>query len=207
MGSYAPEVLSAGLSLDEAQKAILLIHGKEGTAKSMLGIQRILPLQGLAILALQAPSNSWYPQPFIAPREQNEACIGIALDFIHQQFQQLQIAGIKTENSYLLGFSQGACLALEYLYTYPKLYAGAFILSGGLFGEKLEYDRYQGDLKQTPIFLGCSEKDVHIPLARVKESGEIGRKMNASLSLEISPSAQHSIKKSEIQYISRQLTK
>jgi len=157
--------------------------------------------EGFAYLAPEAANWTWYPQRFIVPRGQNEPYLSSALEKVGAVVQHLNDAGIPSEKIVLLGFSQGACLALEYAARNPQRYGGVVALSGGLIGAPGELEGYEGNLEDTPVFLGCSDVDFHIPVERVHESRDILKKLGASVEERIYPSMGHTINQDEVDYV------
>lgn len=196
------QVAYYGAPLAEAKAAVVLIHGRGATAESILELGNYWNVDGVAYLAPQATGNTWYPQAFIAPVEANEPYLSSALEKVGSVIEYINNAGIPHENIMIGGFSQGACLASEYVARNPRRYGGLAVLSGGLIGEMgmpLEYD-YDDDnnLKNTPIFMGCSDIDAHIPLARFEESAEILASMGGLVSKQVYPRMGHTINEHEL---------
>ena len=194
-------LLHAGLGLNEANKALVLLHGRGATAESILPLASELGADDFAVLAPQAADHVWYPQRFIAPREQNEPYLSSALVMLNGLFKQLDAAGIPAARVVLAGFSQGACLASEFVAQNPTRYGGLLVFSGGLIGTgpTVLAELYQGSLEQTPVFMGCSDVDAHIPLVRVKESSEILRLLGAEVDERIYPGMGHTINQDELE--------
>ncbi len=155
-------------------------------------------MPGMVYLAPQAKGNTWYPYSFLAPREQNEPGISSGLQAISAIFGQLNDSGIPTERIVLAGFSQGACLASEFVATHPVRYGGLLVFSGGLIGPQDAPLSHEGDLQGTPAFVGCSDVDFHIPLERVEETATILRDMGADVTKRIYPGMAHTIIQDEI---------
>ena len=175
---------TTGTPLQSAEYALILIHGRGASAEGMLplAIQLELP-EHTAVLAPQAERNTWYPTSFIAPVEANQPALDVALDTIHKLVEAVTGAGIPKTNIYFLGFSQGACLALEYISRNAERYAGVVAFTGGLIGEVMDTQNYQGDFAQTPILISTSNPDHHVPLRRVKDSGCLLERMNARITV------------------------
>lgn len=170
------KVLTKGLDLEKAEKAVIMIHGRGASAQSMLNLTEELP--EAAYLAPQASRRTWYPQSFLDPREKNQPHLDSALRKVKDVVEKASdYAGI--ENVFLLGFSQGACLASEFAASNPKKYGGIILFSGGLIGDKLP--DYSGDMKYTPVFIGCAQDDPHIPFSRVDETVKILENLNAEI--------------------------
>lgn len=206
MHQHTKQITQAGKSLKEAKKAMIMIHGRGATAASILELANHLAVDDFSVLAPSATAHTWYPFSFMAPVTQNEPGISTAMTVIDEMVQDVLDAGIDKENLYLLGFSQGACVAGEYAARHTAKYGGIFMLSGGLIGQRLDRSNYQGNFEQTPILLGCSDSDAHVPLQRVKESSQIFREMGASVTERIYPNAPHTVFEDEIRIINEILS-
>ncbi len=198
MHQHTKNISYTGKTLSEASKAMVMIHGRGASAESILGLAEELEVKNFALLAPQATQNTWYPYSFMAAKTQNEPGLSSALSMLGELLEEVKAAGIKTENIYFVGFSQGACLAAEFTARNAERYGGVFILSGGLIGDSLEKNLYQGDFKGTPILLGCSDVDAHVPLARVQESTAMFKAMGANVTERIYPNAPHTVFEDEI---------
>ena len=176
-----------------------MIHGRGADAQGILSIATHLEVSGLALIAPQATNHTWYPYSFMADRVQNEPWLTSALDMLATVEQDIIAAGIPADKIYFLGFSQGACLALEYVSRHAKRYGGVIALTGGLIGPELDSNHYVGDFNSTPIFISTGEPDPHVPLSRVRETEAQLQKMNANVQLEIYPGRPHTITLEELQ--------
>lgn len=203
MHSHTKNIITAGLDLKDAKKAMIMIHGRGATAQSMLGLAQEIPVSDFALLAPQANQNTWYPHSFMAPREQNEPGLSTALEVLKSTLADITEVGIPTENIYFLGFSQGACLVSEFVAQNAQAYGGVFVLSGGVIGQEIDRSNYKGDFAQTPILLGCSDIDAHVPLERVLASVNILKEMGAEVTERIYPNAPHTIFQDEIDIITK----
>jgi len=192
------QVYSAGATLDEASAALILLHGRGATAEDILSLSTFLTQPGLAFLAPQAEDYTWYPNRFTFPVEQNEPYLSSALDLVDKIVQQVTDTGISTEKISIGGFSQGACLASEYVIRNPKKYGGLLVFSGGYIGPLNIQRQPNGDLSGTPAFIGCSDIDPHIPLQRVKETTALLQAMGAQVTEKIYPDMGHTIINDEI---------
>lgn len=190
---------TAGAPLSEANAAVVMVHGRGATARSILQMSQEFDRDDVAYLAPQAARNTWYPNSFLAPVEQNEPGRSSGLDAIEGLVEQASAAGIDSEQVLLMGFSQGACLTTEYAATHPRRYGGVAALSGGLIGETL--GEYDGDMERTPVFLGCSDVDPHIPLERVHETRDIFESMNADVEERIYEGMGHGVNQDELDYV------
>ena len=194
-------VLSAGAPLDRATGALVLVHGRGGTAEGMLSLAGELAQPGVAFLAPQATDNSWYPLSFLAPIERNEPHLSSAMDTLAALMDRLDGAGIPAERTILLGFSQGACLVLEFAARHARRYAGVVGLSGGLVGPDGTPRNYGGSLAETPVFLGCSDIDPHIPKERVIESGQVLERLGGSVTVRLYPGMSHTVNQDELDHV------
>ena len=200
----AQEVVRAGKSLDEASAAIIVIHGRGATARSIVPLGRALGAENHAILAPQAADIAhvpqWYPQRFTAPKEENEPYLSSALNMLGQLVQEVLDAGISEDRLILSGFSQGACLTSEFAAQNPTRYGGLLIFSGGLIGggPEVSEEMYGGSLESTPVFIGCSDRDPHIPLERVQETTQILTSLGAEVTEKIYPNMAHTVNENEL---------
>ncbi len=199
MHRHHKNVVAAGAPLPEAERAMIMIHGRGATAESILEVANYLQVEGFALLAPQASANTWYPFSFMAPAGQNEPGLSSGLDIINQIVEDIMQAGLPPEKAYFLGFSQGACLASEYLARHARRYGGAFLYSGGLIGDRINRSNYQGDFSGAPILIGCSDMDPHVPLHRVKDTAAIFTEMGARVVKRLYPNAPHTILEDEIE--------
>lgn len=190
-----------GELLARARAAMIMLHGRGSTAEDILSLAPLFATEGLAYLAPQAANNTWYPYPFTTPMDRNEPWLSSALERVDQVVQAARDAGIPSERTYLLGFSQGACLALEYAARHAGGYGGIFGLSGGLIGPDGTPRDYPGSMEQTPVFLGCSDIDPHIAKARVEESAAVFRRLGASVTLRLYPNMGHTVNDDEIAFV------
>lgn len=191
-------VLHMGKPLEEAKAAMIMLHGRGSDAEDIISLAPEFGQADFAYLAPNAAGNAWYPQRFIAPIESNEPWLTSALQVVGDLVAQVGQAGIPAEKVMLLGFSQGACLALEYAARNARRYGGVVGLSGGLIGPMGMTFAYPGSLDSTPVFLGCSDVDFHIPVARVHESAEVLGAMGAAVDKRIYPGMGHTINADEI---------
>ena len=192
------QVLHAGAALEDASAALIVIHGRGASAQSILSLVPEIDTPGFAYLAPQADGNTWYPYSFLEPLEANEPKLSKALATVDAVVQQINLP---SEKIALLGFSQGACLALEYAARNARRYGGVFALSGGLIGPDGTPRSYAGSLDGTPVFLGCSDVDFHIPLARVQESTAVMRDLGGTVEERIYPGMGHTINQDEIDFV------
>jgi phospholipase/carboxylesterase len=195
------EIITDGVTLDQAKKALIMIHGRGAEAHDILSIARHLKVDDFALVAPQAENRTWYPYSFLAPIDENEPSFSKSLDAIHQVVVAVQQNGIEKENIYFLGFSQGACLALEFTARNAAKYGGVVAFTGGLIGDKVYEDHYSGNFENTPIFIGTSNPDFHVPVERVNETETLLKKMTASVTKKIYPNMGHTISQDEINLV------
>lgn len=200
-------ILAAGTPVDQAEKAMIFIHGRGGDARGILDIAGALNVEGFALLAPQATGNTWYPYSFLSPVEMNEPWLSSAISTVHELIDEVIAAGIKPENIYLLGFSQGACLSLESAARKAQRYGGLIALTGGLIGETINEANYSGNFNGTPVFIGSGDPDPHIPVSRVKESNRILTGLGAHVTEKIYPGIPHTIVQDEIDWVNGNLLK
>ena len=191
-------IRTAGAPLDEADAAVLLFHGRGATAQSVLSFAEEFDHDGVAYLAPQAARNTWYPQSFMAPTEQNEPWLTSALDRVERAVADVEDAGVPAENTLLLGFSQGACLASESVARNARRYGGLAALSGGLIGPEGTPRAYEGSLDGPPVFVGCSARDPHIPLERVHETAEVLEDLGADVDERVYEGMGHTVNEDEL---------
>jgi phospholipase/carboxylesterase len=186
-----------------AEKVLILLHGRGGSAEDIMSLADELPVGNFELLAPQAADHSWYPYSFLAPVQQNEPWLSSALGVLKRLVSDTIALGIKQENIYFTGFSQGACLMLEFLARNGGSYGGAAAFTGGLIGDQLYPQHYSGDFKGTPIFIGTSDPDPHVPVARVHETAALLTRMNADVLEKVYPGMGHTITAGELAVASR----
>lgn len=191
-------VLQAGEPLEKAHAAVVMVHGRGADAESILMLVREVGQQGFAYLAPQAVDNTWYPYSFLAPMESNEPYLSSALSVVGGVLDLVGGAGVPPERTVLLGFSQGACLALEFAARHARRYGGIVGLSGGLIGPDGTPRDYPGSLDGTPVFLGCSDDDFHIPRERVLLSAEVFGRLGGEVDTRLYPNMGHTVNRDEI---------
>lgn len=192
-----------GVSLLDAGKAMIMLHGRGTTASSILSFSSYFKHPDMAFMAPQATGNTWYPHSFMAPMEENEPELSSALEVVGRMLTQILANGIPEENIFLFGFSQGACLALEFAARNPRRFGGIFGLSGGLIGPPGTPRAYEGTFEGTSVFLGCSDVDSHIPKERVLETATVFEQMNAHVTTRLYPNMPHTIIEDELYIINR----
>ena len=203
----AEPVLSAGESLEKAKAAMVMAHGRGATARDILGLTAEFKQPGFAYLAPQAAGNSWWPRRFIDPIASNEPELASAMQVIGELLKRLADAGIPAERTMLLGFSQGACLVLEYAARNARRYGGIAGLSGGLVGPDGTPRDYAGSLDGTSVFLGCSDVDFHIPKARVLHTAEVLQKLGAQVTTRLYPNMEHTVSADEVEFVKEMMAR
>ncbi|MGN6420061.1 MAG: alpha/beta hydrolase [Pseudobacter sp.] len=198
---HTKQVVAAGKPLSEATKAMIFLHGRGASAEDILSLSAYFPVQDFALLAPQATNHTWYPYSFMAPVTENEPWLSSAIQTLDEVVKDVVNAGISHDKIYLMGFSQGACLTLEYSARFANRYAGVIAFTGGLIGEQIDMTNYGGDFKDTPIFIGSSDPDPHVPASRVLASAAILRKMNAKVTDRIYKGMGHTISQDEIDQV------
>lgn len=196
---HKKSIISAGTELTKAKKALVLIHGRGGSAEDILSLADHLELSDeFALLAPQATNHSWYPYSFLAPQTQNEPWLSSALSLLGDLVGDLQKEGIAKEQIYFLGFSQGACLTLEFITRNAARWGGAVAFTGGLIGDKINLDNYKGDFADTPVFIGTSNPDPHVPVERVYATTNILKDLHADVTEKVYNNMGHTINQDEI---------
>lgn len=195
---HTKNVITRGTPVAKGVKVLIMLHGRGANAEDILSLSRYLDVAQFALIAPQATGNTWYPYSFLAPQSANEPWLSSAIDLLKDVVSDLEQAGVVSEDIYLLGFSQGACLTLEYSARHARRYGGIVAFTGGLIGDKLITSNYSGDFANTPIFIGSSNPDPHVPVDRVEQSVEELKKLNANVSYRIYNGMGHTINEDEI---------
>lgn len=191
------QLVKAGKAVNKAAKVALFLHGRGGNAAGMQGLVEHLHVSEFAVLIPQAPGNSWYPYGFMVEDTENEPYLSQSLERIHSLVRDLTKDGKDLSDVFFIGFS-GACLALQYVARHPARYGGVCAFTGGLIGKTVSAEKYPGDLKGTPVFIGASENDFHVPMARIQASGAILSDMQAKVKILGFPDSLHTIREEEI---------
>ena len=203
-GAGAPHeggpVLHAGAALADASIAMIMVHGRGAGPADILGLSTLFENPAVACLAPGASGNTWYPNSFLSPRERNQPGISSGLGVIGALVEGVEAAGVPRERQVLLGFSQGACLASEFAYRNPGRFGGVVLYSGGLIGPLGSEWETDGKMEDTPVFLGCSDVDAHIPVERVHETAEVFQAMGAAVTPRIYPGMGHLVNEDEIHF-------
>ena len=197
---HLKKIITAGKSLSEAKKALIMIHGRGAGAADILSISSYLDVKDFALLAPEATGNTWYPYSFLAPQKENEPWLSSALELVGETVNKVVSSGIAKENIFFLGFSQGACLTLEYVARNAEKYGGVIAFTGGLIGDKIYNESYKGDFGQTPVFIGSSDPDPHVPVSRVDETELILSGMKAIVTKRIYKNMGHTVNQDEIDF-------
>ncbi len=193
-------VIECGLPPEQAQAAVVLLHGRGADAEDILALVPDIAMPGFVYAAPQAAGNSWYPDRFTAPLARNEPWLSSALTLVGETLARLAAAGIPAERTALLGFSQGACLALEYVARNARRYGGVIAFTGGLIGPDDAPREYAGALAGTPVFIGSSDADLHVPLARVRHAAQTMTALGGSVTERIYPGMAHTVSDSELAF-------
>jgi predicted esterase len=193
-----PRILRSGPAPSAARAAFVLVHGRGASAEDIMSVAAALDVDDVAWIAPQAPGNTWYPLSFLAPMERNEPNLSASLAMIGEIVARLEADGVSRDRIGLLGFSQGACLSLEFAARNASKFGGIIGFSGGLIGPPGTPRDYGGSFDGTPVFLGCSDIDPHIPLERVQETSVVLRRMGANVDERIYPRMGHTINEDEI---------
>lgn len=198
---HKEQIITAGLPIKDAKKVLIMLHGRGATAADILSLGHHLNLKDYALLAPQATNNSWYPNSFLAPPATNEPWLSSALRIVENLVTDIQAAEITMDNIYFLGFSQGACLALEFIARNAARYGGAVAFTGGLIGDKIYKENYTGNFDEMPVFIGTSNPDPHVPVERVNASTLILEDMGAIVTEKVYDRMGHTIIQEEINQV------
>ncbi|NLU90390.1 alpha/beta hydrolase [Chitinophaga sp. Ak27] len=195
---HKENIITAGKPVAAASKALIMLHGRGASAEDILSLAQWFPVGDYALLAPQATNHTWYPQSFLAPPSENEPWLSSALSLLKNMTEKLQEQGIAQEHIYFLGFSQGACLTLEFIARNAAEYGGAVAFTGGLIGDRIYPENYNGTFEGMPVFIGSSNPDFHVPVQRVHESTAVLQKMGARVTEKIYDNMGHTIIEDEI---------
>jgi phospholipase/carboxylesterase len=196
---HQKNIRTGGKELTPTSKVLIMLHGRGGSADDILSLSSYLHVSDFTLLAPQATNNTWYPYSFLVPPPQNEPWLSSSLHLLKEILNDLHKKGITDENIYFTGFSQGACLTLEFVTRNASRYGGIAAFTGGLIGDKIYHENYQGDFQNTPVFIGSSEPDPHIPVERIHATTNILKRMNAMVTEKIYPNMGHTINQDEIE--------
>lgn len=195
---HQKNIVTAGNELTATSKVLVMLHGRGGNAEDILSLSAHLDVKDFSLIAPQATNNAWYPYSFMAPPAQNEPWLSSALGLIKEIVDGFYQKGIPSQNIYFTGFSQGACLTLEFVARNANRYGGVAAFTGGLIGDKIYPENYTGDFQGTPVFIGTSDPDPHVPVIRVNASSNILKNMNADVTEKIYSNMGHTINEDEI---------
>lgn len=195
-------ILTSGPALADARAIGILLHGRGATADDILGLSEAFGIPDILWAAPQASGRAWYPFSFLSPLEANEPGLSSALSVIDTIVREADRNGVPSDRIILMGFSQGACLALEYAARHARRFKAVVGFSGGLIGPDGIQRDYAGGFSQTPVFLGCSDRDPHIPSVRVTETAGVLTRMGASVDLQLYENMPHTVIEDEIDRVS-----
>jgi predicted esterase len=200
-------VVHRGPAIDSSAGAVVLIHGRGASAEDILGLADEFDVPELAYLAPEASGHTWYPYSFMAPIEQNQPWLNSALNVLKTIVERASAAGVSPHKIAFVGFSQGACLATEFVARNPARYGGLVAFTGGLIGPPGTQFNYSGQLSGTPSFLGAGDPDPHVPWKRVEESASVLSALGGDVTLRRYPGLPHTIKRDEIQQAQQVLSR
>lgn len=197
---HTKNIVTGGLEIQKATKVLVLFHGRGGSAQDILSLANYFEAKDFALVAPQAINNSWYPYSFLAPAANNEPWLSSALQVAKEVVADIVNQGIAAENIYFAGFSQGACLMLEFVTRNATRYGGIIAFTGGLIGEKINHENYKGNFAGTPVFIGTSNPDMHVPVERVYATSNILKDMGATVTEKVYAGMGHTINEDEISH-------
>jgi phospholipase/carboxylesterase len=195
---HVKNIITSGKKPGEAKKALVMLHGRGATAQGILGVADHLSVADFALVAPQATNFTWYPYSFLALPRENEPWLSSAIELVNAAVEEIRNAGIADKNIFFTGFSQGACLTLEYVARHAKRWGGVAAFTGGLIGDKIYRENYQGDFGETPVFIGSGDPDPHVPPSRVRETTAILRELKAAVTEKLYPAIGHTITQEEL---------
>lgn len=198
---HQKHVLVKGKKLGEAERVLVMLHGRGANAEDILSLATYLKVSDFTLLAPQATNNTWYPNSFLAPPFTNEPWLSSAISILDEITDDINGNGIASNNIFYLGFSQGACLTLEYVTRNAQKFGGVVAFTGGLIGDRIYEQHYTGDFESTPVFIGTSDPDPHVPVQRVQDSVKQIRSMNAQVTEKIYKNMGHTINEDEIEMV------
>lgn len=195
---HQKNIITTGRELTPTGKVLIMLHGRGASAGDILSLSSYLDVKDFTLIAPQATNHTWYPYSFLAPPSQNEPWLSSALALLKDLVDDLYSKGVPSHNIYFMGFSQGACLTLEFVTRNANRYGGIVAFTGGLVGDKIYSENYKGDFKDTPVFIGTSDPDPHVPVERVYATSNILKDMNASVTEKVYNNMGHTINEDEI---------
>jgi predicted esterase len=190
-------VQRAGVAIENARAAVIMVHGRGAGPANILSLVPLMHQPAVTFIAPAASGNTWYPKSFMAPTDENEPGISSGISVVHALIDEVRQAGVPAERILLLGFSQGACLTSTAAQRRPARYGGIILFSGGLIGPPGTRWDETGSFDGTPVFLGCSDTDSHVPEDRVRESAAVFERMGASVTTRIYPGMGHLVNDDE----------
>jgi phospholipase/carboxylesterase len=197
------KLITSGKILGEAEKVLIMLHGRGANAENILSLASYLNVSDYSLIAPQAAGNTWYPYSFLAPVQHNEPWLSSALSLLDEIVQDIVRAGTGHKSIYFLGFSQGACLTLEFITRNARRWGGAVAFTGGLIGDRIYRENYEGDFGNMPVFIGAGDPDPHVPRDRIHASAALLREMNAFVTEKIYPGIGHTVAGEEIEEANR----
>lgn len=200
---HQKKIITAGKSLQAGTPVLVMLHGRGGSAEDILTLADYLQVKDYTLLAPQATGHTWYPQSFMAPPALNEPWLSSALSLLQEVVGDLHRQGIGSEHIYFLGFSQGACLTLEFTTRHATRYGGIVAFTGGLIGDAIRPQHYKGDFDGTPVFIGTGDPDPHVPVERVYATTNILKNMHARVTEKVYAHRGHTISQDEIEQANR----
>ncbi len=199
MYTHKKQYITAGNQDKPAGGALILLHGRGGTAQGIISLAQEFDLKDIAIYAPQAANQSWYPYSFMAPNEQNQPALDSAVEVVSGLIDEIIASGLPASKIYIAGFSQGACLTLEVIARNAQRFGGAVAFTGGLIGPEIDLSKYKGDFAGTPVLITTGNPDPHVPLSRVQESEVVLKNLNADIHVEVFNGRPHTIIAKEIE--------
>jgi phospholipase/carboxylesterase len=193
-------IVERGVLLENASHALIALHGRGASAESIIPLARELAGSSYYIAAPASPNDTWSPYSFMEKEALNEPYVTHAVRQVKNILDQVT-AVVPLKNIVIMGFSQGACLALEVAARYPARYKGVAAFTGGLIGSVLDKSKYHGEFKGTPIFIGNSDQDPHVPLERSEDSKNLLTELGAKVTLKVYPGMAHSVNQDEIDWV------
>lgn len=195
---HKKNIHTSGKDISEAKKVLIMIHGRGGNAQDILSLSGHLNVKDFALFAPQATGNTWYPYSFLAEPEKNEPQLSSAIDLLDELLKNIKSEGISSENIFILGFSQGACLTLEFAARNAQKFGGIVAFTGGLIGDRLNTESYSGDFNSSQVFISTGDPDPHVPVERVQETEKLYKELNANVTVKIYNNRPHTISQEEI---------
>jgi phospholipase/carboxylesterase len=202
----AQPIIRAGVPLPDARAVLILLHGRGASAEEIIALGEALAPSGCAFIAPQAAQHTWYPYSFLARRSENEPWLSSAIAKVQELVSIALDAGIPLSKVVLAGFSQGACLATEFIGRNPNRYGALLAFTGGLIGPLEEPIQLDGDLAGTPVLLSAGDPDPHVPWQRVEQTAELLRSIGGNVTLQRYPGKSHSIVQEEVDLAGKLLT-